>query len=105
MEYYELLPVYADDVLAVSHSPESIMKDIGLSFRIKDNKYGTPTNYLGVNVVPFHISDRKYAWNRKCDSYVVVAVKTIKNMLYDDNREFKSGKRPHKETLPHGYDK
>ena len=55
--------VYVDDVLAFSHSPESIMKDIGLAFDIKYNKYGLPTAYFGANIEPFQMSDRKYAWS------------------------------------------
>ena len=86
MEYYELLLVYVDDVLAVSHSPESIMKDIGLEFYIKDNKYGPPNDYLGANVEIFQISDGIYEWSIKCDSYVVAAVQMIKDLLSEDNR-------------------
>ena len=47
--YYELLVFYVDDVLAVSHLPEIIMKSIGLAFDIKDNNYGPSTTYLGSN--------------------------------------------------------
>ena len=49
-EYYELLLVYVDEVLVVSHPPGIMMKDIGLKFDIKDRKYVTPTAYLGTNV-------------------------------------------------------
>ena len=42
-EYYELFLVYVSDVLAVSHSPDSIIKDIELKFDIRDNKFGPPT--------------------------------------------------------------
>ena len=75
---WSTLLFYVDDALAFSHSPESIMKDIGLSFDIKDNKYGSPTAYLGANVEPFQMSDRKYAWSIKCNSCVVAAVQMIK---------------------------
>ena len=57
--------VYVDDILEFIHSPESIIKDIGLEFDIKDNKYGPPTAYLGANVEPFQMSDKKYAWSIK----------------------------------------
>ena len=50
-----------DDFLAVSHPHESIMKDTGLEFYIKDNTYVPPTDYLGANIEPFQISDGKYA--------------------------------------------
>ena len=85
-EYDELLFVYVDDFFSVRHSPEIVMKDIGLSFDIKDNKYGRPTAYLGADVEPFHMSDRKYAWSIKCDSYIATAVQTIKDLLSEDNR-------------------
>ena len=60
MGYYDLLLVYVDDVLAVSHSPKSILKDVGLEFYIKDNKYGPRNFYLGANGEPFQMSDGKY---------------------------------------------
>ena len=100
---YEPLLVCVDGVLAVSHSPESIMNYIGLEFDIKDNNYGPPTSYLGTNVEPFQMSDGKYTWSIKCDYYVAEVVKTIKYLLFDGIREFKSGKRLHKGQLPHGY--
>ena len=83
--YYELLVFYVDDVLAVSHSPESIMKYIGLEFDIKYNEYGPPTAYLGANVEPLQISDGKYAWKIKFKLYVSAAVQTIKDLLSEDN--------------------
>ena len=79
------------------------MKDIGLAFDIKDNKYGPPIAYLGSNVEPFHMSDVKYAWRINWDSYVSDAVQTIKYLLSEDNRDLNSDKRPHKGPLPHGY--
>ena len=57
-----ILLVYVDDVLAVRQLTKSIIKDIGLEFDIKYNMYGTPIDYLGVNVEPFQMSDVKYAW-------------------------------------------
>ena len=78
---YKLLLIYVDDLLEVSHSPQSIMNDIGLTFDIKDKKYGPPTAYLGANVEPFHMSDGKYAWIIKCYSCVAAAVQTIQDFF------------------------
>ena len=36
-------------------------------------------------------------------SYVTSAVETVKTLLAEEGRELKSGKRPHKGPLPHGY--
>ena len=49
------------------------------------------------------MSDGKYAWSIKCDSYFAASVKTIKDLLSEDNRELKRGKRPHKGPLSHEY--
>ena len=49
-EYYKRLLVYVDDVLAISHNPEKIMKEIGMRFEIKNNEYGPPTMYLGGDI-------------------------------------------------------
>ena len=92
-----------DDALALSHSPEITMKDILLAFDIKYNNYGPPTAYLGANVEPFHMSDGKYSWIIKCNSYVAVAVQTIKYLLSGDNIDFKTVNLPHKGPLTHGY--
>ena len=54
------------------------MKDIGLKFDIKDNKYWPTTAYLGANVEPSQMSYWKYAWRIKCDYYVATDVKTIR---------------------------
>ena len=88
-----------DDVLAVIHSPVSIMKDIGLSFDIKEKNYRPPTAYLCANVETFQMSYGEYEWSIKWDYYVTAAVKTIKDLLSEDDRELKSGKRPHKGSL------
>ena len=92
-----------DYILTVSYLPESIIKDIGLVSDIKDNKYGTPTAYLGANIEPFQMSAGKYAWIIKCSSYGAADVQTIKEFLSKEDRELKSGNRPHKGPLPHEY--
>ena len=102
-EYYDTLLVYVDDILEFIHSPKSIMRDIGLAFDIKDNKYGPPTTYLGDNIELFQMSDEKYSWSIKFNSYVAAAVQTVKDLLSEDNREYKSGNRPHKGPIPHEY--
>ena len=75
-----------DDILLVSHSPESIMKHNELAFEIKDNKYGPPTAYLGANAEQFHMADGKYSRRINCDSYVAAGVQIIKDWLSEYNR-------------------
>ena len=101
--YYELLLVYVDDVLALSHDPGGIMKQIGTSFEIKNDEYGPPTQYLGADVEQFTLRDGSKAWSLLSTSYVKNAIETVTRLLAEDGRELKSGARPHKGPLPQGY--
>ena len=46
-KYYEMLLVYVDDVLSVSHDTEVTMKGIQGTFKLKGDKIEVPTHYLG----------------------------------------------------------
>ncbi len=46
--YYEILLVYVDDILCVSHQLEKTMEQ-------KDDSVGAPTRYLGANVGKFQL--------------------------------------------------
>ena len=46
-KYYEMLLVYVDDVLCVSHDAEATMSGIQTTFKLKGDKVEIPTNYLG----------------------------------------------------------
>lgn len=101
--YYEMLLVYVDDCLCVSHDPEKVMKEIGDEFEIKDGNYGPPERYLGAGVEKFQLPDGTEAWSWRSDQYVKAAVETVKRLLQEDGRELKGGKRSHKGPLPPGY--
>ena len=102
-EYYELLLVYVDDVLLISHDPDKVMKDIGKAFEIKNDEYGPPKRYLGADVEKFQVPGGEEAWSMKVDTYVAAAVQTVKDLLSEDGRELKSGARSHKGPLPPQY--
>ena len=102
-EYYELLLVYVDDVLAVSLDPGTIVKMIGMRFEIKNNEWDLPKRYLGADVELFQRLNGRFAWSLSSHSYVLAAVQTVRDLLAEDGRDLKTGKRPHKGTLPFGY--
>lgn len=101
--YYELLLVYVDDVLAISHDPDAIMKKIGMRFEIKNDEFGPPKSYLGADVEQFQLPDGSKSWSLLSTSYVASAVETVRALLAEDGRELKSGSRPHKGPLPYKY--
>ena len=101
--YYEYLLVYVDDVLAISHDPNAIMEKIGMRFEIKNDEWGPPTRYLGADVEKFTLPDGSTAWSLLSNSYVAAAVQTVRDLLAEDGRDLKGGKRLHKGSLPSNY--
>ncbi|KAL7523049.1 hypothetical protein ACHAWF_000341, partial [Thalassiosira exigua] len=89
--YYELLLVYVDDVLAISHDPKKIMEAIGKSFEIKNDEYGPPTTYLGGQLERFTIpGTNERPWSLLSTQYVKAAVANVEAMLREEGREFKT---------------
>ena len=60
-DYYELLLVYIDDVLACSHDPNTVMAGIAAIFDIKKDGIAEPKLYLGGNLEKSHSPNGKYA--------------------------------------------
>lgn len=79
------------------------MEDIGEIYELKDDKCGVPESYLGAVIEKFQLPDGTEAWSMRADKYCKAAVETVKNLLAEDGRELKSGKRNHKSPLPPGY--
>ena len=73
------------------------------SRKLKDDKYGPPDSYLGAVIEKFTLPDGNEVWSMRADKYCKAAVETVKNLLAEDGRELKSGKRNHKGPLPPGY--
>ena len=46
-KYWEYILCYVDDVLTISHKPESTMKGIQAKFKLKNDKMEVPTIYFG----------------------------------------------------------
>ena len=79
-QYYEILLVYVDDVLVVSHDTGAVMRAIGKEFEIKDGKWGPPEFYLGAGVEKNTIKGEQY-WSMRSDKYVKNAVQTVRDLL------------------------
>ncbi|KAL7539628.1 hypothetical protein ACHAWF_006464 [Thalassiosira exigua] len=105
--YYELLLVYVDDVLAISHDPEKIMETIGKRFEIKNDQYSPPTTYLGGELEQFTIpGSNERSWGLLSTQYLKAAVANVETMLKEEGREFKtaSGAKAQKRNpIPSGY--
>ena len=61
-QYYELILIYVDDILIISHEPSKIMTKINESFEVKPGSIGTPTTYLGAKIYQHNLPDGICAW-------------------------------------------
>ena len=46
-KYYEMLHVYVDDIMRISHLGDMVAKQIGNYYKNKKGSQGPPTRYLG----------------------------------------------------------
>jgi hypothetical protein len=103
-EYWELLLVYVDDILIVSHEPKHHLQKLGTFYEFNLSSIGPPTRYLGANVtrvtIPGESTGYEY-WALSSRSYVKNAVKNVKEMLQSEGglkgqakTPFMSGYRP-----------
>ncbi|KAL7574019.1 hypothetical protein ACA910_015599 [Epithemia clementina (nom. ined.)] len=106
-EYYEMLLVYVDDVIAVSHRPGEIIESIAQLYRLKD-KPGAPEIFLGADIKQWDLPDGKRCWAMSAGTYLKRALATVDKMLAEDNSKlaptaktpFRSGYRPEVDITP-----
>ena len=93
MEYYEMVLVYVDDILAISCDAKTIIKRIGEYFELKPGSIGEPDRYLGANVGKYQLSTGKECWYTSADDYADAAVANVKLMLEQDGGKYSLRKR------------
>ena len=101
-DYYDVLLVFVDNVLACIHDAKAVMAGIAATFEIKNDEITEPKLYLGSNVDKFQLPNGEYKRNITSTSYVYGDIYTVQRLLAEDGRTLKTVKRPHKGPLPHG---
>lgn len=101
-KYYEMLFVYVDDILHISHHKtiyeNDTMKAIGELYKIKDDSLKPPEVYLGANVgLIVDETGTKMSYMSATD-YIGGALKTVEADLPDDMKLNGQAKRPFPET-------
>jgi hypothetical protein len=56
-KYYEMLFVYVDDILAMSHRATDVIKEITEYFKAKEGSIRPPEIYLGANILKMQLPD------------------------------------------------
>ena len=62
-EYYEMVLIYVDDILAVLHTPKGTMDALAELYELKAGSVGEPTQYLGANIEKFQLLDGRVVWS------------------------------------------
>jgi hypothetical protein len=62
-KYDEMLFVYVDGILALSHRAEDAIKEITTFFKAKDGSIRPPKIYLGANVEKIQLPDGREVWS------------------------------------------
>ncbi len=82
--YYEILLVYVDDTLCISHQPDQTMVQIKELYHLKDESVGPPSRYLGANVSKFQLRSGLECWSASARDYIKSAVHNIEEVLAQD---------------------
>ena len=106
-EYYEYILCYVDDLLAISHDAQKVLKSVQDTFKFKDDKIDKPDVYLGAQLDKMSV-DSFEGWTMSSEKYVKSAIENIEQMLAETNRRLptkcqtplSSGYRPELDTSP-----
>jgi hypothetical protein len=69
-EYYEMLFVYIDDILALSHKAKDAITEITEFYKAKEGSIKLPDIYLGANVLKMQLPDGREVWATLPRTYV-----------------------------------
>ena len=70
-DYWEYVLLYVDDVLCISHDPQSVIKnEIGKYWKMKPGSIGLPNIYLGSKISKVALENGNKAWAFSSSQYV-----------------------------------
>jgi hypothetical protein len=87
-EYYEMLFVFVDDILALSHKAKELIESIGEFYKVKPGSDKEPEIYLGANVDKVQMPDGREVWASSPRDYVKNAIKTVEGLFEEDGEGY-----------------
>ena len=79
--YYEMMLVYVDDILVISHDPKPIMDKISSQFRLKEGSVGPPKQYLGATIKIHTDDEGRECWAISPDDYLRAVLEDVEEDL------------------------
>ena len=101
-KYYEMLFLYVDDILALSHKATEVITEITSFYKAREESIKPPDIYLGANIDKIQMPDGREVWVSSSRDYVKNAIITVERLFEEDGEGFtfrKSAKNP----FPTGY--
>ena len=87
-KYYEMLFVYVDNILALSHQAKEVIEEIMTYFKAKDGSIKPPEIYLGANVATFQLPDGREVWTTSPKTYVKNSILVVERLLEEDGKGY-----------------
>ena len=88
-EYYEMVLVYVDDILHLSHNTQPTIEALGNLYLLRSEACGEPKRYLGANVGKYQLQDGREVWSMSANDYVKNAVKNVEQTLAEEGTKLK----------------
>lgn len=83
-KYYQLILVYVDDILHISHNPSDMIDKLRSAYTLKEESVGSPKRYLGANIERVQTPDGRIIWAMTSEDYVRSAIQNVEGMLKGD---------------------
>jgi hypothetical protein len=89
-EYYEMVLVYVDDVMVISHVPSNTIDGIKAVFKLKGDTAAPPDMYLGVTLELKKNAGGTKCWTMSPEKYVNASVKNVEETLAKEGKRLPS---------------
>jgi hypothetical protein len=86
-QYYEMLFVFIDDILALSHEAMKVIGDISQFYRAKEGSIKPPDIYLGSNFDRIQLSDGHEVWCTSPRDYVKNGISVIERLFGEKEKD------------------
>jgi hypothetical protein len=101
-DYYEMILVFVDDILCLSHKPQEFMDRIGTVYDLRSST-AEPTIYLGANIEKHQLPNGSTCWAMSSATYIKNALDNVRELLREEGKELRTTKRRGQTPLPTNY--
>jgi hypothetical protein len=84
-KYYEMLFMYVDDILALSHQATVSIQEITNFLKAKDGSIKPPKIYLGADVARIQLPNGHEVWSTSPCTYVKNSILVVEQLLEEDS--------------------